>query len=297
MNYYQVLNINKNASTDEINRAFRSMAKKYHPDVNKEYDSKEKFLSIFKAYTVLKNAKRRSEYDETIKNEPQPDRNSAKAKAKAKEENDLTVYTGNSEGNISGNGHFALSNGWLYYNYGTGYWGPGELRKERIDGTGRQTLVKEKCLNINVVGNWIYYYNVDDKSYLYKIRTDGTGRQKLNEDSSFYIHATENWIYYINCNDKMNNIYKIRADGTGRQKLNDDQCRHLNLSGGWIYYENLKDNYNFYKMRMDGTDRQKIINDQCYGGVVVSGEWIYYSNGNQGGCLYKIRTDGTGKQK
>ena len=207
------------------------------------------------------------------------------------------VFSGNSEGNLCSNGYFALKDGWLYYNIFSGFWASGELCKVRIDGTGRQTINNGKCLNINVVGGWIYYYSFDDKSHLYKIRTDGTDKQKIIDDSSFFIHATENWIYYINCNEKRNNIYKIRPNGTERQKLNDDECRHLNLFGGWIYYENIKDGYSFYRMRTNGTDRQKIINDQCWGGVNVVDGWIYYVSGNSGSRLYKIRVDGTDKQK
>ena len=44
--YYEVLGINKNASEAEIKKAFRTLAKKYHPDVNKEPGAEEKFKEI-----------------------------------------------------------------------------------------------------------------------------------------------------------------------------------------------------------------------------------------------------------
>jgi len=62
--YYQVLGINKGASKEEIKRAFRKMARKYHPDVNPdESKSGEKFKEINEAYSILSDDKKREMYD------------------------------------------------------------------------------------------------------------------------------------------------------------------------------------------------------------------------------------------
>lgn len=61
--YYEVLEIDKNATTDEIKRAFRKLAKKYHPDVNKEPDAEEKFKEINEAYEILSDQQKRAQYD------------------------------------------------------------------------------------------------------------------------------------------------------------------------------------------------------------------------------------------
>jgi molecular chaperone DnaJ len=61
MNYYQVLGIDKNASKDEIKKAFRKVAHKYHPD-KKDGDEK-KFKEASEAYSVLSDDKKRAEYD------------------------------------------------------------------------------------------------------------------------------------------------------------------------------------------------------------------------------------------
>ena len=51
--YYKVLGIEKGASKEEIKRAFRKMARKYHPDLNKDSDASEKFKEINEAAAIL----------------------------------------------------------------------------------------------------------------------------------------------------------------------------------------------------------------------------------------------------
>ena len=62
--YYEVLGVSKNATDEEIKRAFRLLAKKYHPDVNKEEGAAEKFKEIGEAYSVLSDKNKRAQYDQ-----------------------------------------------------------------------------------------------------------------------------------------------------------------------------------------------------------------------------------------
>lgn len=62
--YYEVLGIEKNASKDEIKKAYRKLSKKYHPDINKEADAAEKFKEVKEAYEVLSDDQKRSHYDQ-----------------------------------------------------------------------------------------------------------------------------------------------------------------------------------------------------------------------------------------
>lgn len=61
--YYEVLGVSRNATLDEIKKAFRVLAMKYHPDKNKAPDAEEKFKEINEAYEVLSDEKNRATYD------------------------------------------------------------------------------------------------------------------------------------------------------------------------------------------------------------------------------------------
>ncbi|MFH1826118.1 MAG: molecular chaperone DnaJ [bacterium] len=61
--YYEVLGVAKTASADEIKRAYRKLARQYHPDVNKEAGSADKFKEINEAYQVLSDPNKRSQFD------------------------------------------------------------------------------------------------------------------------------------------------------------------------------------------------------------------------------------------
>ena len=62
--YYEVLGVSKDASDDEIRRAYLKLAKQYHPDLNKSPDAPKKFQEVTEAYEVLKDPKKRQAYDQ-----------------------------------------------------------------------------------------------------------------------------------------------------------------------------------------------------------------------------------------
>ena len=61
--YYEVLGVSKSASEGEVKSSYRNLARKYHPDVNKESGAAEKFKEINEAYQVLSDPNKRSQYD------------------------------------------------------------------------------------------------------------------------------------------------------------------------------------------------------------------------------------------
>jgi curved DNA-binding protein len=76
--YYQTLGVPRDASADDIKHAYRKLARKYHPDLNKAGDAEARFKEVGEAYEVLKDAEKRAAYDDVGKrwhggaNQPPP---------------------------------------------------------------------------------------------------------------------------------------------------------------------------------------------------------------------------------
>src|SRR3982751_3120249 len=68
--YYAALGVERGASQDEIKKAYRRLAQKYHPDVSKESDAEARFKEIAEAYQTLKDPEKRAAYDELGKRPP-----------------------------------------------------------------------------------------------------------------------------------------------------------------------------------------------------------------------------------
>jgi tetratricopeptide (TPR) repeat protein len=173
-----------------------------------------------------------------------------------------------------------------------------QLEKLQTEGNTQGNIV-----NAGIVaqkGDLIYYSNLSDNGYLYKIKTDGTGKTKLNSENSSNINVVDGWVYYMN--QSQSNYYslcKIQTDGIGETKLSSDQLSGLNVVGNWAYYENSSDNGYIYKIRTDGTGKTKLTSDKTYtkDSICVVENWIYYTNRSDNSCLYKIRLDGSGRTK
>jgi DnaJ-class molecular chaperone len=67
--YYDILQLDHNASSTDIKKSFRLLALKYHPDKNKSAESNQMFLKIVEAYEVLSDISSRRKYDLTLRND------------------------------------------------------------------------------------------------------------------------------------------------------------------------------------------------------------------------------------
>jgi hypothetical protein len=184
-----------------------------------------------------------------------------------------SVPRGNSNGNVVNNG-LALLNKEIYYV--TSY---GNIL------CGKKLICKDDCLELNKVGDWIFYKNFSDGGTVYKINAESGERIKLSDDKASYINVLGEYIYYRNYSDG-DSIYRMKTDGSERARLFGESALFLNVVGEWIYYVSWRGGVGIYKIKTDGTGWEKINSDMA-SSLNVTGKAIYYQNVSEGGKLYK----------
>lgn len=118
-NYYDDLNINEDATSDEIKAAYRKLANKYHPDRNKEdKQAEEKFKRISEAYEKLEDTKTRAEHDRMLRNERETQRKEQQdaQRRNAEQKSPQQPYSADSKNHInsSKSGRNWRRIGWLF---------------------------------------------------------------------------------------------------------------------------------------------------------------------------------------
>ena len=122
----------------------------------------------------------------------------------------------NTVGNIAGNiGYATIQGDWIFY---MNYADDCKLYKTHTNGTAKIKLNDRGSANINVIGDWVYYFDKDRR--LSKMRTDGTEitvlyDEKIDHYLTNSMNVTGDWIYFNGMED--GKIYRIRTDGTELQ--------------------------------------------------------------------------------
>lgn len=150
---------------------------------------------------------------------------------------------------------------------------------------------------------WVYFSNIGDNDFMYKVKLDGTGEEKVIGDKSYYLNTSGDWLYYYTAGEK-SGICRVKPDGTDCIMIAERVAQNILVADDWIYYVDYTDNADIessteygriFRMKTDGTGIQKVC-EQRASIFNVSGEWLYFRR-NDDEKLYRTMTDGTGEAK
>ena len=200
---------------------------------------------------------------------------------------------GNTSINIGNLGYAAQQGDWIYFTEGKG-----GLYKERLDGTGRETLSDSVGVeSINVVGGWVYFQSLTG---IMRIKTDGSDMQQLlfvQEGASVdYLHVVDDVMYYVVSQTDSETIYRMPIDGEAQVLYYSDTSRFgiMAVEEGWIYYLETTNmiNITLMKMTLDGEQITSVAGGNFMDTVQIAGDYIYYLDFPN---LYRMDTDGANK--
>ncbi|EAH5615576.1 J domain-containing protein [Campylobacter coli] len=161
---YETLGVSKNASADEIKKAYRRLARQYHPDINKEKGAEKKFKEINAAYEILSDEKKRAQYDQYGDSMfgGQSFHDFSKNTGGVNLDDILKDLFGGGFGGGSSRG--SRFNGFSSKGFNTGFGGFGRFEEEDLDSTIELSIPFEKA----VVGGE-YSFNLQGETIKFKI--------------------------------------------------------------------------------------------------------------------------------
>ena len=182
--------------------------------------------------------------------------------------NEKINTVGNTSGNILNGGYAAQQGNWVYFNCKG-------LCKAMLDmKTGWKRICDDaEPLNINVIGDYVYYTNMNN---LYRISTNGENKTKLSEDNVRNLIVTSTDLYYINNAD--DKIYKMNLNTNSKAALSDGFCSRFTLDKDWIFYTAFSPQDNssvIYKIKLDGSNKTKLVTTKC-NYVISHNDFLYF---------------------
>jgi len=226
---------------------------------------------------------------------------------------------------------FCLSREWIFYV------GTSGLYRMRHDGSGHTQLQSKPVMEVNVVGDWVYFADNANDGSLYRMKQDGSQCEPIASNHyAIWYHVADNKIYYV-LNGAFDAVYYCNLDGSDAGSISLRYSHTPVASGGYLFYTSRRGpnnrntyrydiasgtetvlfeeigapfvvvdgwlyicafNDGFFRAKTDGSQLTKICDDYPYPyGLAVSDDWIYYLNQSDNYNVYRIRTDGSNRER
>lgn len=144
------------------------------------------------------------------------------------------------------------------------------IYKMKLDGSAVVNVSTDRSFGLQVANGWIYYVNVSDSTYLYRMKTDGTEKTKwidakfgnLGEDSFF--HVAGDAVMYTAFTEEGHGTFLVKGDGTGKVELDIENAKLRKVIGNKLYFTSHAEDFDInrpaflYTVGLDGQGMKKV---------------------------------------
>lgn len=182
---------------------------------------------------------------------------------------------GNTAANHANRGLLCGYGDWIYYN---DYSKNGYLCRSLQDGTNKEVILEERCFNINIVSDSIYYQSEEIRT-IKKCNMDGSNVLTLIEDPVADMIVTSDTIYFLT-----DSIEKVDLDGNNRTNIMPEgEYYYLDYQDNSLFYTSLENGVDLYRINQDES-KSYILLEEAKGSVVIDNN-VYYT-GVEDNMLY-----------
>jgi len=191
----------------------------------------------------------------------------------------IVIGVGNTNLNLNSDAIFAEKAGVLYFS-GTLYGIENGIYSINADGTNRKKIADVGGKFLNILGDYLYFMNIDDSGRIYRILTAGGEPQRITERSAANMILKDGWIYFTDMDQLNLTLMKIKTDGTGLKIINQKNPYggDIQLDKDTLYFTSRSEDYSegIYGMKTDGSGFITYTEESIYS-ITVDGDWIYYA--------------------